>query len=73
MQIVIDIPEDVYKQCILANSLFEVQLVNYIANGTPLPPHGDLIDRDALIARGCYWETEYEMSKAPTILEAKGE
>lgn len=36
MQIVIDIPEDVYKQCILANSLFEVQLVNYIANGTPL-------------------------------------
>ena len=49
MQIVIDIPEDVYKQCILANSLFEVQLVNYIANGTPLPKgHGRLIDVDSI-------------------------
>ena len=34
--------------------------------------HGRLIDADALITGGCYWETEEEVSNAPTILEAEG-
>lgn len=40
-------------------------------NSTPLPKHhGRLIDADALVKSGCYWETEYEVTDAPTIIEA---
>ena len=50
----------------------------------PVPPHGDLIDRDALMKSespigkmmtfgGQYVFTENEIKKAPTIIEAEGE
>lgn len=55
MQIVIDIPEEV-KHKVYAYGLSlcpsdKEQLINAIMNGTPLPKgHGDLIDRDDLLA-----------------------
>jgi hypothetical protein len=64
MQIVIDIPEDLYKNCIIkkdindrqrehngafnGKSLFEVQLVNYIANGTPLEKHDEEVIKETV-------------------------
>jgi len=62
MQIVIDIPDDVYKRALVykdvqlasnrANDLSE--LITAVANGTPLPKgHGDLIDRGQTL-KECY-------------------
>ena len=46
MQIVIDIPEDVYKICQGHKDI----VYQYIANGTPLPKnHGRLIDADEIL------------------------
>lgn len=56
MQIVIEIPEDVYKS--IQDKEFcgisHMGLYNAIANGTPLPKgHGRLIDADAFIKAEC--------------------
>ena len=47
MQIVIDIPEEIYKASKIIDGLYEnvIQIpLEVIANGTVLPKHGDLID-----------------------------
>lgn len=36
-------------------------------------PHGRLIDEDALKAVAEFYETELELRKAPTVIEAEGE
>ena len=57
MQIVIDIPEDLYKKYVDVNigrgngKTIIYTLLRAIKNGTPLPKgHGDLIDREKLKA-----------------------
>ena len=76
MQIVIDIPDGCYEE--LCNARFPIQdayrLVTWIKEGAPLPKgHGRLIDADALVESDCYWETEYDVTNAPTIIEADKE
>lgn len=89
MQIVIEIDENTYKriQALAKDDYFEHDIcgnsMQRIANGTPLPKHGRLIDADAIeythaIARcledGHNWNelcvTENELYEAPTIIEA---
>ena len=67
MQIVIDIPETYYKECVdVVNSeKHTFYITEWIAKGTPLPKHGRLIDADALSGQpSC-------IRNAPTILEAE--
>ena len=80
MQIVIDIPEEVYKSiqdndyCGISNA----DMYNAVKNGTPLPKgHGRLIDADdiALIDEQFYVSSDYYVAEsaiddAPTIIEA---
>lgn len=51
MQIVIDIPEEIYRLCqekeLLSTYPYKVIIWDAIANGTPLQEHGRLIDADA--------------------------
>lgn len=81
MQIVIDIPEDEYKnirECYEKNDIVEA-IYSYIYYGTPLPEeHGRLIDADALLdKKQDYGEGQntlilidpYYVRKAPTIIE----
>ena len=83
MQIVIDIPEQMYlnaKADILCGADI---LVSAIKNGTPLPKgHGRLIDADAVFenADKVLYENEYvpcvdvdDFRTAPTIIEADKE
>ena len=51
MQIVIDIPEDIYNHIIIDSEYFTPSLVNAFKNGTVLPKHGRLIDADALVKK----------------------
>lgn len=73
VELVIKIPEKVYearkkKVCMLD----EADIA--IANGKPLPKgHGRLIDADALQEDCLWWETDLEVSNAPTIIEADKE
>ena len=87
MQVVINIEEAIYKECIpykdtpiisnLAN--YNSEIIHAVANGTPLPKgHGDLVDRDAIQKAYDYSDMDYSMidalNDAPTIIEAdKGE
>ena len=53
MKLIIDIPKEEYELVRHENKSFrtELELMNAVANGTPLPKgHGDLIDRDDLLA-----------------------
>ena len=50
MQIVIDIPEDVYKKIVADKYVIYDKMFYSIKNGTPLPKgHGRLIDAEILI------------------------
>lgn len=79
MQIVIDIPEELYEAYkgrppMLGDAEMDM-IAQSIANGTPLPKgHGRLIDADALI----HWhrfesKSDYDIANAPTIIEADKE
>ena len=71
MKIVIRIPKEYYNaiKAIPDNQCTFDMLV--IKNGKQLPQgHGRLVDADALVKSDCYWETEYEVTNAPTIIEA---
>lgn len=82
MELLIDIPDEVGDQ--IRNSgtfCYEDRfngktLVAYmhraIKEGVVLPKHGRLIDADAIL-QDCWWETEKEVSEAPTVLEANKE
>ena len=77
MQIVIDIDDNLYTRLFDNGGDdydYAVDMATAIRKGTPLPEgHGRLIDADALVKSGCYWETEYEVTDAPTIIEADEE
>ena len=88
MQIVIDIPEEMYAQIVNENGI-DTMLIPYkdiIKNGTPLPKgYGRLGDLDALAHKmcmadiGCLEPEEvaglmlWFCDKAPTIIEADKE
>ena len=73
MKLIIDIHEKDYQS--MKNGHIPFSVLDAIMKGKPLPKgHGRLIDADALVKSDCYWETEYEVTNAPTIIEAdKGE
>lgn len=75
IELVIKIPEDIYKEWKLAGKYYSYSYAQrLILNGTPLPKgHGRLIDADALRENCLWWETEKEVSLAPTIIEAEKE
>ena len=84
MQIVIDIPKELYIYLCNGGNIGACLLVeNAIANGTPLPKgHGRLIDADALdlekeVSMADDWKTAHEIANcvkyAPTIIEAESE
>ena len=83
MQIVIDIPEKIYKyvqQIGSINMLDTQQVANAIFDGKPLPKgHGRLIDADAYIDKHeeCGWLDDITVDEfnaiTPTIIEADKE
>ena len=104
MQILIEIPDELYENCIFmkdrqkyqiehtgaftTRSLFEMQLVNCVVSGTPLPKgHGRLIDADELKYKinsfdnnvmeedwySLYDAVMTDIDNAPTIIEADKE
>ena len=63
MQIVIDIPEEIYEEIKTTKSIYRTGakvLCNAIVNGTPLPPlpkgHGRLVDANELIKSMDSWD-----------------
>lgn len=91
MKLIIDISEEQYELVQHGNKSYttELELMNAVANGTPLPKgHGRLIDADALEKKMCDREEELGDDKAlwessavsvaldmfaPTIIEAEEE
>ena len=76
MKMVIEIPNDV--KAIIdrkgTNEIVAETLWQAVKNGKSLPKgHGRLIDADALQEDCLWWETEKEVSLAPTIIEADEE
>ena len=81
MQIVIDIPEDIYKSRDDEDyiRMCAEEISTAFRNGTVLPEHGRLIDADAIpYVRGksdvCIppFAYEYAIKEIPTILKAWG-
>lgn len=88
MQIVIDIPDEIYKKY-MDDRVRVTDVLHAVRHGTPLPKgHGDLVDRDAIeVLRIENIKREYDKGfdagvscmvnrilETPTILEAdKGE
>lgn len=79
MRIVIDISEkdyetikDVYPCVGFIGYVGVKTAFESIINGVLLPKgHGRLIDADAIIQNGCYYETEMDLNDALTIIEAE--
>lgn len=78
MQIVIDIPNDYYRECIekIENGDCDYNITKWIANGKILPKgHGRLIDADVIW--NIYHDNDYDFYDAindvPTVLEADKE
>lgn len=80
MEIVIKIPEEEYKNiCLMSEDGIGMALYDWIANGTPLPEHGDLIDRNELLDESYQIDSMYcmydevvnvdDIKNAPTIIE----
>lgn len=81
MQVVIEIPDDLYKSIICHRCKVAFQqkcdyedLKNAIEDGTPLlKGHGRLIDADAVDTRYSDPEVIEALNEAPTIIEADKE
>ena len=89
MQIVIDIPEEIYNSACATNNIWNMRMAGFvcsaIANGMPLPKgHGRLIDADKLkeqateiklenLSKNIRVITRYKLEHAPTIIEADKE
>ena len=80
MQIVIDIPEELYIEILGENQFIKNVLHESVKNGTPLPKnHGRLIDADALKKDTNYsnYDGYYHayssnaIYRAPTIIKAE--
>ena len=79
MQIMIDIPEEMYKEYMFVNlgrgngKSIVYNLLKAIKNGRPLPEHhGRLIDADELLNTNIdtfSQQTELKIKFAPTIIE----
>lgn len=73
MQIVIDIPDELYKannRGLEAKELWDLRVA--VSTGTPLPKgHGRIID-ESKIKRTFTWDNGYIDCDAPTIIEADG-
>lgn len=74
MQLVIDIPEEIYLN-VKKDYLYDTEvIVNAFKNGTPLPKgHGRLIDADELKKVINQFDYYDQVSDAPTIIEADKE
>ena len=73
MQIVIDIPEDEYRNILLTGKV-SFCVVNAIEAGIPLPKgHGRLIDKDKIIGNIYGVRSITAVLDAPTIIEADKE
>ena len=74
MQIVIEIDKETYKEIkkIVANGNEMCFMQTLIANGTPLSPHGRLIDEDQ-IPGDSGWDFSDRLMETPTIIEANKE
>lgn len=81
MQIVIDIPEEIYEEIKTTKSIYRTGakvLCNAIVNGIPLPKgHGRLVDVDTIylidedfLCQSDYVVAEGAVDNAPTIIEA---
>lgn len=80
MKIVIDIPEEEYREMLVdksSGSPFEDMMTMAVQNGTPLPKgHGRIIDESKIEV--CEWVDTLEegypkaSTDAPTIIEADG-
>ena len=73
MKIVVDIPDELYKEQLSNNWTGNIIIHNAIVNGTPLPKgHGRLIDADALNRKdvNCANTPMNFIDTAPTIIEA---
>jgi hypothetical protein len=74
MQIVIDIPEEIYKDIVKNGFIYDEDneiVTHVIKNGIPLPKgHGKLIDADAVDIRYSDPEVVETLDDAPTIIEA---
>ena len=83
MQIVIDIPEDVYKRTVFYREFRDLSdclaTIKALEKATPLPKgHGRLIDEERISLSGIHFETERDhammigrLNSAPTIIEAE--
>ena len=68
MQIVIDIPEGIYKT-LCKNPTVDI-VRQAVINGTPLPKgHGRLIDENQIAGDGS-WDIADRLDATPTIIEA---
>lgn len=76
MEIVIKIPEELYKQITVEKEYFledGESLCTAVANGTPLPKgHGRLIDEEQIPGDGG-WDFSDRLMLTPTIIEADKE
>ena len=73
MQIVIDIPDRIYKRQGYLNIIDSDILRNALKNGTPLPKgHGRLIDEEQIPGDGG-WDFSDRLMLTPTIIEADKE
>lgn len=73
MQIVIDIPDRIYKRQGYLNIIDSDILRNALKNGTPLPKgHGRLIDEEQ-IPGDSGWDFSDRLMLTPTIIEADKE
>lgn len=76
MEIVIKIPEKLYKQITVEKKYFledGENLCTAVANGTPLPKgHGRLIDEEQIPGDGG-WDFSDRLMLTPTIIEADKE
>ena len=74
MRLVIDIPDEEYELVRHGNKSYttELELMNAITNGKPLPKHhGDLIERRCgnKVCNGCEHSDICDTYNAPTIIE----
>ena len=75
MQIVIDIPEEMYKWVNDANKFFDdygtSDFIDLVKSGTPLPKgHGDLVDKNDLSLMTVHLIDGVFVCTAHTIIEA---
>ena len=77
MQLIIDIPEEIYQEAIESgySHLYDEAVANAVAEGTPLPKgHGRLIDENEILKflrcpkyENCCWRNCFDCNKSRCI------